>query len=753
MPDQDRSDAVDVDAPVPSVSGEETPLTDLKLPKRERVKIGQMVMADVRYDMEKRETWKTDRQDDKKRLEMQIGKADPDFPWPNSSDVRLPSVRIATGATRARFLASVFGVPQITEVDAVGADDLNNVAVTEQFIEFMVTDPQVGLYEKIDDLSEPVVALGDYAAHVHWRRETRFMREEKAFYADPQDPETPLTDSVGEPIEFGDVPAAVLALTEKFGERAQQIPSLPRIEQMVEGEQVVFEGADVDVFDTEDLILPPDAKSVQQADHITHRVWMTVDQITRKRTSGAFNTLTAQDLKAIKASEDRVSVDSGAANSENRAEKTDTEMEGTISEIARNKRENFNWFGKWDIDKDGLEEEVIFTVHGKTGILMRVALLDDVYPHGKRPFIIVTHDKRAGRPFGRGLARTLAALDDSMNTAVNQFFDRGTAINAVMGSYEPGEGVPDETVKMFPGKWIPAAKGSLTPIQLADYTAIFIQFLGFIKVYIEQLTGVNDSTVGRLGEQSRRTATEISQVLGEGNVGFGMKSQRFQAGIGEIILQMFQLYQAFMPDGFELKVNPKLASAGNLQSGMQPMFRLNREDIRGQFQIRLIGDPVSGNKQARQQKSLMMLQIILPIMIQMGIPDAAIPMLRDFMRDFGIKDADEILSNEMIQRVQAQQQMAQQAQQLQTELAKAQFQLEGAKTKAETDETLAIIQDIQSRIAMRQVEAQKLSADIQKVFADSQKSIQEGEAKATESLVRVAEMGESVNGNGAGQKT
>ena len=92
---------------------------------------------------------------------------------------------------------------------------------------------------------------------------------------------------------------------------------------------------------------------------------------------------------------------------------------------------------------------------------------------------------------------------------------------------------------MFPGKWIPAAKGSLTPIQLADYTAIFIQFLGFIKVYIEQLTGVNDSTVGRLGEESRRTATEISQVLGEGNVGFGMKSQRFQAEIGEIILQMF----------------------------------------------------------------------------------------------------------------------------------------------------------------------------------------------------------------------
>ena len=779
MPDSIRSDSVDVTAPIPPVTGEMQTPTPPKFKRGDRTKISNVVLADIQHALDNRTNWLSKRQEDIERLEMEKGKSDPNFPWDNSSDIRLPNVRVAVGATRARFLSSVFSPEQATEVNAVGSDDLHNVSVVHQFIEWMLSDDRVGFYEKIDEICEPVIALGDYVLHPHWARETRLIQEKLKVYIHPQTGETIPHPVTGEPIEFGDTIALELL-------------NLPPVTQTTEiditEEQVVFEGATLDVFDTEDLILPPDAKNIKSADWVAQRVWMSVDQIARKRKDGSYNVLNSKDFNQIKRDSDQSSLDTMAGDDESLGNQTKSVLEGTDTEIGRNKREVFNWFGKWDINGDGLDEEVIFTVHGKSGILMRVALLDDVYPHGKRPFILVTHDKRSGRPYGRGLARTLAALDDAMNTAINQFFDRGTLINALFGFYKPGEGMPDDEIEIHPGKFIPTDDPSNIRIASApDYGGIFINFLQFIEAYVEKLTGVSDATLGRV-TPGRRTASEVDVTLGEGSMGFGMKSQQFQYSVGEAITQMFQLYQAFMPDGFEIKVNPNILKSMihqqrkyaqqqmqqqqmqqqqmqqqmMLQQGIQvppqaqqqiqqpdqpsyqgdmiqPLFRLNREDIRGQYQIRLIGDPVSGNKQLRQRRSLMLIQVIAPVLAQFA-PDRVVVLIRNFLRDFSIRNSDEILGPEVVERLEAQQQIAAQSSQLQSDLASAEAELEQAKGQAEISQIQAIIRDIISRIQARQVE-------MRKVAAETQKTISESDKKDIESFMAMA--GQS-NGNGTG---
>ena len=760
MPDGNRSDIVDTTAPIPPVTGEmETPIPP-KMKRGDRRKIADTVLADIKHALDNRTNWLGKRQEDIKRLEMEKGKSDPGFPWDNSSDIRLPSVRVAVGATRARFLSSIFSPEQATEVSAVGSDDLENVPIAHQFIEWMLTDDRIGFYEKIDEICEPVIALGDYVIHPHWVRETRFMQEKVKVYSNPQTGEIITNQVTGEPIGYGD--------TETL--RILNLPStLPTVELDVSGEKVVHEGATLDVFDTEDLILPPDAKDIKTADWVAQRVWMSVDQIARKRKDGSYNVLSSQEFNQIRKDDDKTSLDTMAGDEESAGNRTKSVLEGTDTEIGRNKREVFNWFGKWDINNDGLDEEVICTVHGKTGILMRVALLDDVYPHGKRPFILVTHDKRAGRPYGRGLSRTLAALDDAMNTAINQFFDRGTLINALFGFYKPGEGMPDEDIDISPGKFIPSDDPkNITIASAPDYSNIFINFLSFIESYVERLTGVSDATVGRMAP-GRRTATEVDTTMGEGSMGFGMKSQQFQHSVGEAITQMFQLYQAFIPDGFEIKINPTIYNsmiseqkdlteyaqlkqqqemqqqqqmmqlqqlppqiqqqmAGQLTQQaqqlppfpkmQQPLFRLNREDIRGQYQLRLIGDPVSGNKQMRQRRSLLLIQTIAPVLAQFA-PDRVVVLIRNFLRDFNVRNADEILGDDVVKRLEAQQEIAAQSSQMQNELAMAEAQLEQAKGQAEIQQIQAIIRDIISRIQSRQVEMRRLAAEAQKHISQS----------------------------------
>jgi len=751
MADSNRSDIVDTSAPVPPVTGEmETP-TPPKMKRGDRKKIAETAMADIKHALDNRTNWLSKRQEDIKRLEMEKGKSDPGFPWENSSDIRLPNVRVAVGATRARFLSSVFAPEQATEVSAVGSDDLENIPIAHQFVEWMLTDDRIGFYEKIDEICEPVIALGDYVIHPHWVRETRFMQEKVKLYMNPETEEPIENPFTKQPIQFGDTEALhALGLP----------PNLPVTEVDTSGERVVFEGATLDVFDTEDLILPPDAKDIKSADWVAQRVWMSVDQIARKRKDGSYNVLSSQEFNEIKRNDDRSSLDTMAGDEESAGNRTKAVLEGTDTEIGRNKREVFNWFGKWDINNDGLDEEVICTVHGKTGILMRVALLDDVYPHGKRPFILVTHDKRAGRPYGRGLSRTLAALDDAMNTAINQFFDRGTLINALFGFYKPGEGLPDEEIDISPGKFIPTDDPNNVKIASApDYGSIFINFLQFIEAYVEKLTGVSDATVGRIAP-GRRTATEIDTTMGEGSMGFGMKSQQFQYSVGEAITQMFQLYQSFMPDGFEIKVNPTILNEmveerkaqaqlqqqqmmlqqapqemqQQLQQQMQqqqadlmsrvkrqPLFRLNREDIRGQYQIRLIGDPVSGNKQMRQRRSLLLMQVIAPVLAQFA-PDRVVVLIRNFLRDFNVRNADQILGDDVVKRLEAQEEMAAQTAQMQNELSAAEAQLEQAKGQAEIEQIQAIIKDIISRIQARQVEMRKIAAETSKFVSQTDKT-------------------------------
>jgi len=798
--------AVDLDAPIPDQSGEERPEIQIRLSKTEREKIARMVIADAKAGMEARSEWLSKRRDAIKRLEMETESKT--WPWEGASNIKLPAVAVASFATAARYMASIFGVSQIMDVTAVGSDDISRIPAARQFVEWLVTDDRLNLYEKFDEFAAAIPPRGDYAAHVYWKRQVRNIPE------------------VIEDIDGNEV--------------------------VQKREEVVFEGAWVDMIDTENVILPSDATGVQagEADWVILQVWLPFDSIARRYKTRAYNVMTRKDFERVKQFEKR---DEGSSPTETKEEQDSSE--GVISAPGRNKRRAYKWHGAYDIDNDGLQEEVIFTVHVETETLLQAVYLDEIHPHGKRPIVIGKYTPRPQSPYGKGVAEWIGHLDDITNTLLNQFIDRATLINAMTGAYE-SDSLEEGPITLELGKLIPVPEGSrITFPKLPDYGPVFSSLIQFIERKTETVTGVSDAFLGKLNPSSRASAAEFQGTLGEGAMGFEIKNKRFQAAARDIITMMFQLYQAFMPDGFEIKVNPKLAQQiqqgqglggqpqpemgpqeqmmmeqqqgqglggqpppgmpsqeqqmmmalqqgqgmnGQAQMGVSPEEQMmaatqqepggggppidpqtkmglgipshlsgpqhplnpfrefTREEIRGQFDFRFLGDPVSGNKQLRMQQSMLLSQSLLPVLAQV-YPPGVVTYIRSMLHDFNRKDADEILPDKVIQLLEQQAQSASQMQELQSQLLKAEAQLEQAKGQAEIEVSKANVQDIiaraQERIARIRMDLQAGVSNIQLKAAQIKKAVAETDAVDVNSFTTLNSTAqEEMNGDFGGSQ-
>jgi len=164
---------------------------------------------------------------------------------------------------------------------------------------------------------------------------------------------------------------------------------------------------------------------------------------------------------------------------------------------------------------------------------------------------------------------------------------------------------------------------------------------------------------------------------------------------------------------------------------LSPFREFTREEIRGQFDFRFLGDPVSGNKQLRMQQSMLLSQSLLPVLAQV-YPPGVVTYIRSMLHDFNRKDADEILPDKVIQLLEQQAQSASQMQELQSQLMKAEAQLEQAKGQAEIEVSKANVQDIiaraQERIARIRMDLQAGVSNIQLKAAQIKKAVAETDA-------------------------
>ena len=631
------------------------------LKKSERDAIAEMVVEDFKRDWDSRTEWRQERRDLVDRYRMKpIAKDDP---FEGCANVRLPTTMIAVHATQARMMASIHGNDPAVKIKGVNAFGRDNKNQAETLMHWDARVRDGGDFKLLYRVTHSVCSEGARPIYTYWDRDSRFVQDTILVYINELTGEI-MSDGAGNPVPVDEAQPQI-QLEDGTTARAAM--------KVIERESIVYDAPRSIDLDPEDFLVPYDAKGVQWPDsaHVMMIERETFNRIKQKKRNGKYY-LTRNELKDILS----FARTGGDAEEDEKSEYDQSldDIEGK-QEVSKPRLPEqplrwVRWFGRYDLNNDGIDEEVIFLVQPDTRILGWWAYLDDVYQHGKRPFAYPRFRLQPGRFDGFGLGQILKSIDDAVNALFNIALDWGKINNVPYFFYIPGM-IEDERIKLKPGEGIPfRGKGSVEFPGRTGSIDFAIQLLGVLQSYIERVTLVSDETVGRQSEIAKTRATKggTLAILGEGNIGFELGNRLVLDEIEEMYVQRFQLYQQYMPDNMEIAV---------LEGEEWSPRQLNRDNIRGQYQFEIEADAVSGNKLARFDLSLTLFRELGQVLTQVH-PIGMIELARKVLRDSGDKDVSKILPPEV-------EEMVQRAQEREAQLKEQEGQVDMASKLAQTE--------------------------------------------------------------------
>ena len=442
-----------------------------------------------------------------------------------------------------------------------------------------------------------------------------------------------------------------------------------RVEVDASKMSVVFDGPRPIVKDYEDVLHNARAANLQipspsnpgGAAHVILVDYPTLDEIKRLVKSGFYDLVDEDGLKRLgMARED---------TTENQAEKelkdalggttyqgepatvSSTSKDGTGDRVINDHKTltRLMCFDIYDLDGDGVNEDVIWWVIKEEKMLLRARELTQVFPANppRRPFAEAQFLEVRGRRAGIGLPEMMEGLHDLQQQIINQTVDNGTIVNVPWFFYRASGTMRPEVIRMQPGEGYPIADPKndvnfpVMPQQGANFGFNMLQVLNGME---ERLTNIGELQLGRVPQgkaSALRTVRGMQTILQQGDARPERILRRFFMGLTEVFAQMHELNQAFLTKGKQYRV------AGMVRPGEDPYRMIDDPSaMQGRFHFDFIANAMNTSKEALQAALQNLGEVYFtPLMIQMGIsqPDGIYQWARDYGRSWG-QDPDRYLS-------------------------------------------------------------------------------------------------------------
>jgi hypothetical protein len=288
--------------------------------------------------------------------------------------------------------------------------------------------------------------------------------------------------------------------------------------------------------------------------------------------------------------------------------------------------------------------------------------------HSRAPILCTNYIKLPNEQYGLGAIEVISDLTESYNRFVNMITDNWnlginkryaydtnadidhTALNTlnVPGGKVAVSGQPDKVLFPLP---------SFTP-NVGDY-----EILNVYKSMMEMTSGVSDFYAKGVGSSGgNRTATGISQIIGEGAFRFKMFIRNVEIDILQPLLSMCScMIQQFITDDVEVMIT-------DAPAGIPKFYAIPADKLIGSFDFDLVAANYATSKVLKQRNLLSLAQMAAesPYINQHGF-------LTEVGKVFEIRNLGNIIKTE--QQVQ-QEQAAQQQQQIQMMIFEAMLQAE-----------------------------------------------------------------------------
>jgi len=642
-----------------------------KLPIREgetakdgRARLAQRVVDFCEYDMSK---GSIDRELRLQRIaKFRMWTEGKTWPFDEASDIALPDMMEKSLRVQDTLHNAVMSQMPVVGAKADDKEDASKEEVVNDLIHHQVFAEQEG-ETFIANLIDAFVNDGVFTVFTPWVRETREVNETRTY--DPIPDETEPGDYFRAILsrDKADFTAVRLASEWEYrlgsndknnkDERASfYTTSTGMVEMVVKREAVVFDGPKLILKDYESVLHPPRVENLQipgpsnpgGSSHVIIIDYPTVDEIKRLAKDKFYDLISKEDIESLE-NFHRGDAYAGEARQKDDLAGVSASGMGVKGAESHKTLTRLLCFDTYDIDGDGIDEDVMFWVIKEGGgILLKAALLTDMYPGSppRRPFSEASFIPVRGRRAGISLLEQMEGLHDAIKAFFDITADAGVISNVPFFFYRASGGMRPEAIRMAPGEGYPLPNPRddvFFPPMNNQAQAFGINMISILSGMEEKLTLVGDIQSGRIpagSSSALRTIGGMAMVNAQAEERPERILRRLFIGLSQIWSSIHVMNRSFLPEDKKFRI------IGLRRRDQDPYTAIaKRTDLGGSMQFEFKANVLNTSKQALQQSLGQLFSVYVnDLFFQLGIIDAeGIYRLSRNLADALGQDADEYL--------------------------------------------------------------------------------------------------------------
>lgn len=589
-----------------------------------------------------------------------------DWPWPGATDFANPDMMTASMRVQDTLHNAVMSQRPPVMSKATKKHDESKTDTVDHLIDYQVFVEQPG-EEIVGTLAHDFVNEGFYTAYVPWVKETRQVVD---LYVMPAIPQGERPQDYFQAYLEGKFPRMEYKPTADWWDwtviegpkKKHRVSFFTRedgqVEVEIEHDAIRYEGPRIIPKDVQDVLHQARCENLQipgpsnplGAPHVIIKDYPTIDEIKRLSMGDHpfYDMVTDDELTKIGITRMNVQYqereqqkDIMQGHSDSKEKPAELKSHAQLTRLMV--------FDCYDIDDDGVDEDVIWWYILETKTILRARYLTQMFPANPpiRPLAEAHLFPVPGRRYSIGLLEMMEGVHDLSKQFFDQGADAGTIANAPFGFYRATSNMRPEVLNMWPGELYPLSdpKNDIVFPQMGNTSQSFtFNMVSLLQQMEERLTNIGELQLGRVPQgkaSALRTVSGMQTVLAQGDARPERVLRRFFLGLTQIWRICHTLNQAFLPK------NKQFLITGYKEKQNDPYGMVDSPDkIAGNFMFDFSANALNTSKESMQSALQDLIGMyVSPLAIQMGIikPEGIFRLFRDAGRARG-QDPDKYLS-------------------------------------------------------------------------------------------------------------
>lgn len=284
-----------------------------------------------------------------------------------------------------------------------------------------------------------------------------------------------------------------------------------------------------------------------------------------------------------------------------------------------------------DLDEDGYAEPYIVTVHKETmGVVRIVARFDpegvklaadpdtgEAIVESIKPVRYFTKYSFIPSPDGAfydiGFGTLLEALNETINSTLNQLMDAGHLQNTGGGFIGKGPKMKSGALRFAPGEWKPVeatgadVRASIVPLPQITPSTVLFQLLGMLVEAAKDITATKDILTGDQGQNSNTPVGTTLALIEQGLKVFTAIYKRIHRGLRQELECLYRLNRLYLDDQvyFNLMDTPGAVARQDYEDQSIDVIPVSDPTVvsdmqrlgRAQFLMQFAADPTLNHKE------------------------------------------------------------------------------------------------------------------------------------------------------------